>query len=86
MVILRFVTGSRDAAFCGLVNTFLVTRKPFRSEDSGCAMATFLEENRNGEMRKKKLRMGGSPAQVRAGRHGKLKKTKPALHAGSGVV
>jgi hypothetical protein len=51
MVIFRFVTGSKDAAFCGLANTFLVTRNPFRSKGSGVAMATFLEADGNGEMR-----------------------------------
>ena len=71
MVIFRFATGSKDAAFRGFVNTFVVTRKPFRSEDSGCAMATFLEAEEERGIRKKKLRMGGGPAQARAGGTGK---------------
>ena len=79
MVIFRFVTGSRDAAFCGLVNTFLVTRKPLRSKGSGSGMAIFLEvvrranekeESRNG-------RMSGAKANRPAGR--KFRKVKPAL-------
>jgi hypothetical protein len=34
-------------------------------------------------MKRNKLEMGGGPAQARAGRHGKVKKTKPACNAGS---
>ena len=82
MVIFRFATGSKDAAFRGFVNTFVVTRKPFRSKGSGCAIATFLEADRKGEMRIKKPEMGGGPAQARAGWKGRLKKN-PALHEGS---
>ena len=81
MVIFRFATGSNDAAFCGFVNTFLVTRKPFRSKGSGVAMATFLEADRKGEMRIKKPGIGGGPAQVRAG-HGKLKEDKTRMACG----
>jgi hypothetical protein len=54
MVIFRFATGSKDAAFRGFVNTFVVTRKPFRSKGSGCAMATFLEaEEERGNNKKR---------------------------------
>ena len=79
MVIFRFVIESRDAAFCGLVNTFLVTRKPLRSKGSGSAMAAFLElvrrakEARNG-------RMSGATANRQAGR--RLRKIEPALQGG----
>jgi hypothetical protein len=61
MVIFRFVTGSKDAALRGFVNTFVVTRKPFRSKGSGCAMATFLEVFREGNEKQENLEMGGGP-------------------------
>ena len=63
MVIFRFVTGSEDAAFRGFVNTFVVTRKPFRSKGSGCAMAAFLEAFREGNEKQEELEKGGCPAQ-----------------------
>ena len=50
MVIFRFATGSKDAAFRGLVNTLVVTRKPFRSKASGRVMVAFLEADRVGEI------------------------------------
>ena len=71
MVIFRLVTGSKDAAFRGFVNTFVVTRKPFRSKGSGCAMATFLEAEEERGNRKKEAKDGGGPAQARAGGTGK---------------
>ena len=79
MVIFRFATGSKDAAFRGFVNTFAVTRKPFRSEDSGCAMATFLEAEEERGIRKKAKngRRSGASASRRD-----RKKTKPTWHAG----
>jgi hypothetical protein len=46
MVIFRFATESKEAAFRGLVKTFVVTRKPFRSKGWGSAMATFLAADR----------------------------------------
>ena len=79
MVIFRFATGSKDAAFRGFVNTFVVTRKPFRSKGSGCAMATFLEAE-EGEIRKKEAKNGRRP-RASASRRDR-KKTKPAWHAG----
>jgi len=39
MVIFRFVTGSKDIGFGGLVKILVVTRKPFRSKGSGSVMA-----------------------------------------------
>jgi len=82
IVIFRFATGFKDAAFRGFVNTFDVTRKPFRSKDSGCAMATFLEaEEERGNKKKKEAKNGrkSGPSATRRDR----KKTKPAWHAGS---
>ena len=79
MVIFRFATGSKDPAFRGFVNTFVVTRKPFRSKGSGCAMATFLEaeEERGNKKEAKNGRRSGASASRRD-----RKKTKPAWHAG----
>ena len=80
MVIFRFATGSKDAAFRGFVNTFVVTRKPFRSEDSGCAMATFLEAEEERGIRKKEAK-NGRRSGASASRRDR-KKTKPTWHAG----
>jgi hypothetical protein len=82
MVICRFVTGSNDAAFRGLVNTLLVTRKPFRSRGSGSAMATFLEENRNGEMRKKEAKNGRKSGASASRQAWKAQKDKTRIACG----
>jgi hypothetical protein len=82
MVICRFVTGSKDAAFRGLVNTLLVTRKPFRSRGSGSAMATFLEENRNGEMRKKEAKNGRKSGASASRQAWKAQKDKTRIACG----
>jgi len=73
MVIFRLVTGSKDVAFRGFVNTFVVTRKPFRSKGSGCAMATFLEVSRRGEWETGESR-NGRMSGASTNRERKLKK------------
>src|SRR4029453_1999963 len=82
MVICRFVTGSKDAAFRGLVNTLLVTRKPFRSRGSGSPMATFLEENRNGETRKKEAKNGRKSGASASRQAWKAQKDKTRIACG----
>jgi len=47
-------TGSKDAAFPGLVKTFVVTRKPFRFKGSGSAMAKLIGNRENRKERSKK--------------------------------
>jgi len=81
MVIFRFVTGSRDAAFCGLVNTFLVTRKPLRSKGSGSAMAAFLEvvRTQNEKEEAKNGRMSGATSNRQAGRKVQENRTRIAM-------
>ena len=80
IVILRFVTGSRDAAFCGFGNTLRVRRKPLRSKGSGIAMAAFLEVVRRAKNNKEEARngrMSGATANRQAER--RFRKIEPAV-------
>jgi hypothetical protein len=70
MVTCLLGTGSGGVVFAGFVKTFLVIRNPSLSWSSGIT----------GEARK----IGEGPAQLRAGRHRKPIKTKPALDADLG--